>query len=290
MLRRNAALTDLQLVGMNLGDGDLSLIARAIEGHQTVMSLNVSRNTFRAPGIMDLMSMARLVPTLREVDLVFYSLNSEALAILTIRLLGNKTVQKLDLSGNEIDDASAILFGSLLSGNEDLKTLGMDKCNLSSAGSTSIVAGLVSNIALDKFVAFENPRIDDSALETYLKLVRANKGPKKVVLVIANETSLVNDDLAADFALALQRNTKLRHFTFGMVSFPGLRSIFNGLPDTKLRELDIFYKDLDGFTSEDMARLVQSVKENTSICSLLGITQIQQMRRLAKKTLYWSTI
>ena len=141
MLRRNAALTDLQLVGMNLGDGDLSLIARAIEGHQTVMSLNVSRNTFRVPGIMDLMSMARLVPTLREVDLVFYSLNSEALAILTIRLLGNKTVQKLDLSGNEINDNSAILFSSLLRGNEVLKILRVGACNLSSAGFRHIVAG-----------------------------------------------------------------------------------------------------------------------------------------------------
>jgi hypothetical protein len=40
----------------------------------------------------------------------------------------------------------------------------------------------------------------------------------------------------------------------------------------KLRELDINCEDLDvdGFKSEDMARLFQSVKENTSICSLLA--------------------
>ena len=87
------------------------------------------------------------------------------------------------------------------------------------------MAGLALNVALDEFSAYENPRVDNSALETYLELVRANKGPAEVHLKITNHISLVNDDLAADFALVLQRNTKLRHFTFGMVSLTGLRSI-----------------------------------------------------------------
>ena len=191
---------------------------------------------------------------------------SEALTIHATRLVGNKTVQKLDLSGNEINDNSAILFSSLLRGNEVLKILRVGACNLSSAGFRHMVAGLASNVALDDFSACENPWIDNSALETYLELVRANKGPAEVDL--CNTMQIVNDDLAADFALALQRNTKLRHFTFGRVSLAGLRSIFDGLADMKLRELDICCAHLDGFASEDMARLLQSVKENTSICSL----------------------
>ena len=274
MIRRNAALTHLQLHRMNLGDDDLSLIARAIEGHQTLISLDVSGNTlFGAPGIMDLVSMTMRVPTLREVNLKNCSLNSEALAMLATRLVGNQTVQKLDLSGSAIDDASAVLFRYLLHGNEFLKILEVAMCNLSSAGFMSIVAGLAWNVALDEFMAGENPQIDSSALETYLELVRANKGPAEVYLSVTMSTPHrsfinVNDDLAADFALALQRNTKLRHFTFGRVSLAGLRSIFDGLADMKLRELDICCAHLDGFASEDMARLLQSVKENTSICSL----------------------
>jgi hypothetical protein len=273
MIRRNAALSDLRLIDMDLKDDDLSFITRAIEGHQTLVSLDVSSNQFGAPGIMDLLTMTILVPTLLEVNLGCCGLDSEALAILATHLVGNKTVQKLDLAGGEIDDASAILFCTLLRGNEVLKTLKVGDCDLSSAGFTSIVAGLASNVALDEFVAYENPRIDSSALETYLELVRANVGPTEVHLNITNpesaDFSLVNDDLAADFALALQRNTKLRRFTFGMVSLTGLRSIFNGLADMKLRELDVQCDYMDGFASEDMARLLQSVKESTSICSLL---------------------
>ena len=154
---------------------------------------------------------------------------SEALTIHATRLVGNKTVQKLDLSGNEINDNSAILFSSLLRGNEVLKILRVGACNLSSAGFRHMVAGLASNVALDDFSACENPWIDNSALETYLELVRANKGPAEVHLSTNKHMSLVNDDLAADFALALQRNTKLRCFALGLVSLAGLRSIFNGL-------------------------------------------------------------
>jgi hypothetical protein len=226
---------------------------------------------FGAPGIMNVMSMTRLVPTLRKIDLGFCNLNSEALYILATRLVGNNTVQQLVLSGNAIDDNSAIRLGTLLRGNEVLKTLEVERCNLSSAGFTSIVAGLASNVALDKFVALENPRLDRSALETYLELVRANKGPTEVHL--RTTTDDIFGDLTADFAFALQRNTKLRHFNFDNVSLAGFRSILNGLPDMKLRELDMYCRDLmddDRFklASEDMARLLQSVKENTSICSL----------------------
>ena len=266
MIRRNAALTDLVLNRMHLGDDDLSLITRAIEGHQTLIALNVSSNTFGAPGIMNFMSMIRLVPTLHKVNLRYCNLNSEALTTLATRLVGNSTVQQLYLGKNEIDDAGAILFATLLRGNEVLKTLQLKQCNLSSSGFTQIVAGLASNVALDEFAADENQRIDGFALETYLELVRANKGPAEVDL--CNTMQIVNDDLAADFALALQRNTKLIHFTFRRVSLAGLRSIFDGLADMKLRELDICCAHLDGFASEDMARLLQSVKENTSICSL----------------------
>ena len=223
--RKNTALTDLQLTGMDLGDDGLSLITRAIERHQTLMSLDVWSNTFGALGIMNLMSMIRLVPTLCEVNFTCCDLSSEALAILATCLAGNKTVHKLDLTKNEIDDASAILFGTLLHGNEVLKILEVGECNLTPAGFTSIMAGLALNVALDEFSAYENPRVDNSALETYLELVRTNKGPAEVHLKITNHISLVNDDLAADFALVLQRNTKLRHFTFGMVSLTGLRSI-----------------------------------------------------------------
>jgi len=132
----------------------------------------------------------------------------------------------------------------------------------------SWLAGLASNVALDEFSACENPRIDNSALETYLELVRVNKGPAEVHLSTNKHMGLVNDDLAADFALALQRNTKLRCFALGLVSLAGLRSIFNDLAGMK-RELVIMYPYLGGFTSEDAATLLQSVKESTSIiCSL----------------------
>ena len=168
MIRSNAALTDLGLDCTNLRDDDLSSIARAIEGHQTLMSLDVSTNGFfGAPSIKNVMSMTKLVPTLRTIDLGFCNLNSEALDILATCLLGNNTVQELILSGNVIDDTSAILFGTLLHENKVLKTLQVDACDLSSAGFTSIVAGLASNVALDKFVAVMNPRLDRSALKTY---------------------------------------------------------------------------------------------------------------------------
>ena len=80
---------------------------------------------------------------------------------------------------------------------------------------------------------------------------------------------MANDDLAAEFALEFQTNTKLRSFTFGEVSLNELRSFVNGIASMKLRELGIVSTDLAASTSEGKARLLQNVSRKTLTSVLL---------------------
>lgn len=129
-LRGNKTLTILGVASNNLGAAGTRAIAEALEVNDTLKALGLACNHHidgQAIG-----KMLKVNRTLKGLGLSECSLSSTDMKWLCKGLEENKSLDKLDLLDNGLDDESAEFIGAMLKINTGLRKLGLGSNNLGS--------------------------------------------------------------------------------------------------------------------------------------------------------------
>ena len=114
-LRRCTNLTDIDLYGCNITDGQLLPIVEAVRGHRSLKILDLNNNRIGNAGCETIATLIRdHNSNINHVDLGNNDINIEGASILANGLENNTKMKILYLDGNPIDQSSADIFNKLL--------------------------------------------------------------------------------------------------------------------------------------------------------------------------------
>ena len=207
----------------------------------------LKRNPIGVGGADSLAEMLRHNTSIRTLDLVNTQIGDEGLAaILEVLTYTNRTVERLYLGGNQIQENHASLLANLLADNPVITGLFLNVNHLGDRGVTVLVDGLAENKTLIDLglasngigVAGCNPLL--AAVATHPKLSNLDLGYSPSTGVLGSQPNQIGDIGASAIAHLIARNQtllKLNLFRNG-IGHLGKKALISALEiNQKLRYL-----------------------------------------------------
>ncbi len=176
----------------------------------------LKRNPIGVVGADSLAEMLRHNTSIRTLDLVNTQIGDEGLAaILEVLTYTNRTVERLYLGGNQIQENQAALLANLLADNPVITGLFLNVNHLGDRGVTVLVDGLAENKTLIDLglasngigVAGCNPLL--AAVATHPKLSNQDLGYSPSTGVLGSQPNQIGDIGASAIAHSIARNPTL---------------------------------------------------------------------------------
>ena len=176
MLEVTPTMRVLSLSNCDLGDEDISLLARSIKayrdqiplealqlsfnnlsckgtealmnsvwGSQTLKEIRLDNNSIGDRGAQMVSAVLMSVKTLEKIDLGFNRISAHGMRSLMKAVAENERLLSISISGNIIDTGSAKAVAYALAYNRSLKSIFLDHCSIGEEGQRHITAGIVSN-------------------------------------------------------------------------------------------------------------------------------------------------
>lgn len=156
----NKTLKSIDFFGCNLGDEELQQIFSSLTGHPTLESLLLNGNKCGERGSQEVAVMLRAEGcALQKLDLSFQRLDGgRILGIVPLMeaLIGNVSLETLDLTGNGLDDDAARRIARTVIDNKTLRELFLARNKFTDIGVTAIARTLPGMEGLKKLSLWGN--------------------------------------------------------------------------------------------------------------------------------------
>eukprot|EP00943_MAST-04B_sp_MAST-4B-sp1_P008371 g8371.t1 len=229
-LSTNSSLKELSIASNQIGLEGIEAISNSLINNKTLESLDVSDNKLKKEGAEKLASgLEKSLKTglkLKELLLEKNQIGSEGLKFLEKYVKETKTLEKLDLLGNNIgpDEGSNILSEILLA-NSSIKDLNL-RYNKIAEGTSKLAKALETNITIQILILWRND-IDDISAIALADMLKKNKCIQHLDI----QGNAIADEGIAAIGLALKQNSTLEELNlrFNHVGFEGSMGLAEGL-------------------------------------------------------------
>lgn len=272
--RSNSALTSLELIGTTSTPSFTASIVEALRSHQALTSLNL-RCSLEDLGGIAISKTLKLNRVLRKLTIAVTGLHQAAMAPLAESLIGNDSLQKLDISMNTlVGDEGIGLLGKALAQNSGLRKLDISHVIASSAHLEDFSSGLKMNTTLKVLRSQGNHFTAEGV--SHLALALAKNNSLTDLCLWATNLGCEGAIVLAD---ALKLNSSLRRLTLhsNWIGLAGTAALAEGLKENhSLRYLGLVSNH---FGDDGGRRLLEALDINTSLRSLeLGNNSFREIR------------
>lgn len=247
LISENETLETIYLGCNNIETSGVTALSKSLEQNKSVKGLWLKRNPLGVEGAKKIAEMLRKNSTLKVLDLVTTAIEKEGLdAILEVLMTENRSLKKLYLSGNQIDEIQAEKLKELLMKNDSLETLMLSVNCLKDKGVIRIADGLKSNKTLQELSLASNG-ISIKGAKYLFEMLQENSSLRYLDLGYAISTKV----------LRAERNDFGDEFAKGCRDFLKLNKPLQYLDLTKT-----------GMTNNGLQIIEKGILENSNICKL----------------------
>ena len=194
-------LTDIDLSGKELTDGDAVLLAAALEKNPQVSVLMIHGNKIGDRGISAIARALEKNTALEDLNLSYNSIGGAGTKVLAESLKHSQKLEDIGFYRNPIGDEGAEALGELLKTNRSLKNLPVGNCNITAKGAAYLAEGLKHNNTLTNLALDRNDIKDEGA-----KALSAALANNDTLLAIGVEDAGITDAGIHAFADLLETN------------------------------------------------------------------------------------
>jgi hypothetical protein len=196
ILRDRNSFRKLDLGSCQIYNEGAAHLAGALRVNTSLQVFKLSWNPIWNAGVFSLTEALMNHPNIRVLHLIGCGMDESEGAAAVGRLLEeNATIEELDLSFNEIDDAGCIALVDGLSRNQGLRVLNLKGCQVSNEGAKQIGLTLKSNSHLERLNLNYNNNITEEGLEALIDGLSCNTTLLEMNLELDDDD--LNDDIPA---------------------------------------------------------------------------------------------
>lgn len=232
LLKESTSLRELNLMGNDITEEGIKIIAKALHGNKILQSLRLTGNKIGNKGGMHIAQALQINNSLRHIDLGDCDLHIESIVAMSTVLTKNSNLRAVVLNRPMIfshQEEQAVHIGHMLTINNTLTELHLEKFSLRDFGVERLVDGLLSsyNYSL-KYLNISSNRLSRDSGPVLAKLLAKNT-PLQILDVSNNR--LEKEGLAEIAAALTTANTKLKALSvrYNEAGGAGLVSIANSL-------------------------------------------------------------
>lgn len=182
----NQTLKDLVLVRSGLGPKGGTHIANGLKTNASLISLDLTGNDLMAGGGHALGKAIQQNTTLKDLNLRWNRIGcggDRGIESMAASLHTNRSLQKLDMSINELYSEGAIEFGTALKNNRSLTFLNLERNEIGAEGAIAISEALKQNNSLKRIILSGNPLIGDQGAVAIGQGLAVNRTLEELELV-----------------------------------------------------------------------------------------------------------
>lgn len=287
LITENDTLETIYLGCNNIETEGVAALSESLEQNKSVKGLWLKRNPLGVDGAKKLAEMLRKNSTLKVLDLVTTAIEQEGLdAILEVLMTENRSLKKLYLSGNQIDEIQAEKLKELLIENDSLETLMLSVNCLKDEGVIKIADGFKSNNTLQELSLASNG-VSIKGAKYLFEMLSENDSLQYLDLGYAISTRVLGaekNEFGDEFAkvcrdfLKLDKPLQYLDLTKTGITNKGLQIIEKGiLENTNLCKFKINAK-----LSETAKNHLQSNEQNSTIVFSKEVQAIKSVYRVVK--------
>jgi Ran GTPase-activating protein (RanGAP) involved in mRNA processing and transport len=217
MLEGNATLTYLDLGFNDIGGQGAEKLAEMLEGNATLTYLDLGFNDIGGQGAEKLAEAFKGNATLTYLNLMSNQIDSKGAGKLAEAFKGNKTLTTLDLNGNHIKNETTKKLAEMLEGNATLTYLNLGISEIGGQGVKNLVGALNENSVLTSLMIMMCNEYLQGA-EAISQMLERNKSltSLKITLPFYFTNEVDEEARKAQIILvkALDKNFHLRTFDF----------------------------------------------------------------------------
>ncbi len=243
-------------------------LTQALENNKSVKALWLKRNPIGVEGAKSMAHLLTQNRQLKSLDLVNTHIGLEGLkAICTILIDTQYPLERLYLSGNQIDEKGAMVLAQLLASTSTLQELLLSVNHLGDEGTCMLAEGLSQNQTLTNLGLASNNMGNTGAtalfksLENHPTLQKLDLGYSRSTKVLEAQANQIGDEAMTSFKNVLTKNTTLYHIDLNrnQLTLTGLKLIEKGLENnTRLKTLILGKK----FQKHTLAQIKQHLEQN----------------------------
>ncbi|KIC75377.1 hypothetical protein DB41_HN00090 [Neochlamydia sp. TUME1] len=290
-LKTNTSLTELHLLGNEIGPEGASALAKSLENNSSLIKLGLSSNKIGPEGASALAKSLENNSSLIKLGLSSNEIGPEGASTLAKSLESNSSLTELGLSSNKIGPEGANALAKSLETNSSLIKLDLSSNKIGPEGASTLAKSLKSNTSLTMLDLSRNVICHEGAsalaksLETNSSLtklkLRVNwiglKGASALAKSLKSNTSLTMLDLsrnvigpesASALAKSLETNSSLTELHLGnnKIGPEGASALAKSLEtNSSLIKLDLSSNKIG---PEGASALAKSLKTNSSLTEL----------------------
>lgn len=282
--KAKGTLVSLNFTNTAMGQKSADALKTFLEGEDKITAIKIGYNSFPASvGRV----IANIIPEgdiLEELDISSIGIGSKATAPIITALAGNKTIKRLNLSGNPIDKTLSDALGQLISENEQIQYLSLRNCSLEKHAMLAVAKAVAGNKTLQELDLSGNRLDSVEALEAWTTALISNTALKTVYFAACKMDSAC----CVVFSEVLTENKTLERLHLdGNSVGKGLADLADGLAANRtLRFLTLQESSLrQDFLEEFLHRFSGSSK---SALELLDVRRnkfkdVEQLKKLASE-------
>ena len=268
-LQNNSTLTDLLLVRSGLGPKGGTNLAEGLTNSTSLLRLDLVGNDIMADGGQAIGEALKTNTTLRDLNLRWNRIGcggDRGILSLADALRANASLQRLDMSVNELYSEGAIAFGKALGVNQSLIDLSLERNEIGVAGAIAIGEAFEFNTTLERLVLSGNPMIGDEGAAAIGQSLQLGQSALKILEMVGCGVGVKG---ATAFGQALQQKSlplSTLRLERNKLSPEGVVAIASGLGDnTSLRHLNL---SKNGMQGKGGRALALALRKNTTLCTL----------------------
>ena len=287
LITENETLETIYLGCNNIETEGVTALSESLEQNKSVKGLWLKRNPLGVEGAKRIAKMLRKNSTLKVLDLVTTAIEKEGVdVILEVLMTENRTLKKLYLSGNQINEIQAEKLKELLIENDSLETLMLSVNCLKDEGVIKIADGLKQNKTLQELSLASNG-ISLKGANYLFETLSENDSLKYLDLgyaistrVLGAERNEFGDEFAETCRDFLKLNKPLQYLdlTKTGITNKGLQIIEEGI----LENSNLCKFKINAKLSETAKKHLQSNEQNSTIIFSKEVQAIKSVYRVVK--------
>lgn len=290
-LQTSQVISILNISNTSIGPKGINYISKGLENNFTLCSLNISYNNIGFKGLEKLVE-GIVTSNLKEILLAGNKIGNEGCGyiknMLSGKCQGYCSIEKLDLSDNEIDTKGVADIFTALKVNNQLVCLNMKKNNLICGLSSAFCEFLAENYTL-KMLNLSNCEIKCNGLLKFNEFFHLNEG-LEILNLSGNQ---ISDQGAQIIAGGIEKNKKLKtlDLSFNKIKETGGIEIANSLKINKslckVLLKSNFLQDSNAYQFSEVVRKNKKILKfnlDYNPCSLRFVECVNRSLKLNKKT------
>jgi len=264
-------LKELSLFANSIGPGGAVWLLTSLTAHNSLEKLWLEQTGI---GVEDCQALSKLLSSstsLKELNISWNALSSEAIELVISGLYHNISLDKLWVWGSHFSLQNTISLASVLRTNHNLVDLNQDTCDIDSYGACQLASALCTNDTLQKLSLWLNP-IGVKGATAFGEMLRTNHNLVDLNLGQCD----IDSDGACQLASALSTNDALQRLFMGgnsigvegATAFAEMLLKNKSLKKLNLQDNSIREKDLiDSLTHNTTVEMLVLPQNKSSIAS-----------------------